>query len=76
MPPHVPHAVYSPVFTFAVGGHMLTYESLHLTEKARRADVELGEVATNTDHDSVDGVLCRMAIGLRHGTTKCKIVFV
>lgn len=50
---------------------MLTYESLHFTEKARRVDVKIGDVSTNTDHDSVDGVLCRMAIGLRHGTTTC-----
>lgn len=66
MPPHVAHAVYTPVHTFATGGHFLTYDTLHLTEQARTIDIESGEVATNTTHDSIDWVLCRMCIALRH----------
>ena len=68
--------VDTPVMTFAAGGHMLTYESLHLTEQARRIDRTLAEVATNTDHDGVDGVLCRMSIGLRYMPVECRKSYV
>lgn len=51
---------------------MLTYETLHYTEHARALDTKLALTATNTDHDSVDGVLCRMCIGMMHGVTPCK----
>lgn len=66
-PPNAVHQVYTPVNTVASGGHLFTYETLHLTELARDFDCGYNHTSTNADHASAHRTICRMAIALKEG---------
>ncbi|GLB45388.1 hypothetical protein LshimejAT787_2200510 [Lyophyllum shimeji] len=64
MPPNAFHLVYTPVSSVAIGGHFLSYSTLHLTEVARAFDHHRAREVTNENHLSVFVTLCGMVIGL------------
>jgi|ERR1700722_5543822 hypothetical protein len=63
MPPGVWHTVYTPTPSFCSGGHLYTYETLHLTEQSRCFDYTHAEFSTNANHN-VERVLARMVLAL------------
>ncbi|KAG1761763.1 hypothetical protein EV702DRAFT_1206970 [Suillus placidus] len=64
MPPGQLHAVYTPVASFATGGHFYHYECMHLTEISRYLDAVVGDCLTNqTLHNALE-TLRRMIIGI------------
>jgi hypothetical protein len=46
-PPCMMHAVYTPIASFATGGHFYHYGCMHLTELARYIDIEVADSTTN-----------------------------
>lgn len=58
------HAVYTPVASFATGGHFYNYESMHLTELSRYIDHKLGRILTNQVHEHSLATFHRMVINL------------
>jgi hypothetical protein len=62
MPPGTVHAVYTPVPSFATGGHFYHYMCLHLTELARYIDAEIADSTTNQDLEHALETLRRMMI--------------
>ncbi len=61
------HGVYTPVPTLAKGSSFWSYDSMHITEVARRHDAHAGDMATNIDHASKNTLIAfiRMIINLR-----------
>ncbi|GLB36938.1 hypothetical protein LshimejAT787_0312250 [Lyophyllum shimeji] len=64
MTPNAFHLVYTPISSVAIGGHFLSYSTLHLTEAARAFDHHRGRAVTNENHPSVFVTLCGMVVGL------------
>ncbi|KAG2045851.1 hypothetical protein BDR06DRAFT_1015241 [Suillus hirtellus] len=64
LPPGVVHGVYTPVPSFAMGGHFYHYSCMHLTELSRYIDAEVGGSATNQAMDHALETLRRMVIML------------
>ncbi|KAG1720983.1 uncharacterized protein EDB91DRAFT_1256739 [Suillus paluster] len=62
MPPGTIHAVYTPVASFATGGHFYHYMCLHLTELARYIDAEVADSTTNQALEHAVETLRRMMI--------------
>ncbi|KAG2063592.1 hypothetical protein BDR04DRAFT_1123159 [Suillus decipiens] len=58
------HAVYTPVASFATGGHFYNYEFMHLTELSRYIDHKLGRTLTNQVHKHSLATFHRMLINL------------
>ncbi|KAH7904486.1 hypothetical protein BJ138DRAFT_1119367 [Hygrophoropsis aurantiaca] len=58
------HSVYTPDASFTIGGHFFTYNTLHLTEMARRIDHTSGYLTTNQFHEHTQETLCRMVLGI------------
>ncbi|KAG2336299.1 hypothetical protein BDR05DRAFT_1005990 [Suillus weaverae] len=63
-PPGQFHAVYTPVATFATGGHFYNHEYMHLTELSRYTDHTKGTTFTNQTHDHSIATFERMVINL------------
>ncbi|KAG1722732.1 uncharacterized protein EDB91DRAFT_1255929 [Suillus paluster] len=63
-PPGLYHAVYTPVPSFATGGHFYNYECMHLTELSRYVDVKEGIFLTNQVHEHTIETLQRLVINL------------
>ncbi|KAG2028812.1 hypothetical protein BDR03DRAFT_1019312 [Suillus americanus] len=64
IPPGQVHAVYTPVASFATGGHFYHYGCMHLTEISRYLDVVVGDCLTNqTLHIALE-TLRRMIIAI------------
>ncbi|KDQ49259.1 hypothetical protein JAAARDRAFT_51810 [Jaapia argillacea MUCL 33604] len=76
-PPGIMHAVYSPMKTFATGGHFYMYDAMHLTELSRDLDHENGDLLTNQDHDATERLLINMALALpnHHDKPRLRIPF-
>jgi hypothetical protein len=64
MPPGTFHEVYTPVPTVTVGGHMYSYNTLHLTELCRSMQKASKGQFTNQDHDSASITLSLMMVAL------------
>lgn len=64
MAPGAWHLVYTPVRTVATGGHIYTYNTMHLTEMSRMFDNQHALEVTNTSHISAFNTLCLMTINL------------
>lgn len=64
MPPGLPHAVYTPVKTFATGGHAYNFRCLHLSELARYIDATTGDCTTNQKLEHALETLRRMLIAV------------
>ncbi|KAG1853414.1 hypothetical protein F4604DRAFT_1686400 [Suillus subluteus] len=58
------HAVYTPVASFATGGHFYNYECMHLTELSRYIDHKQGKILTNQVHAHSLEMFQRMVINL------------
>ena len=63
-PPGAFHEVYTPCKSVTLGGHFLTYDSLHLTAVSRRFDVVNNNSATNQDHSCVPMLLSAMMVSI------------
>lgn len=59
-PPNGWHEVYTPTKSVTLGGHFLTYDSLHLSDVARRFDVLYPNALTNQHHESMQTTLSGM----------------
>ncbi|KAG1790119.1 uncharacterized protein HD556DRAFT_1446468 [Suillus plorans] len=64
IPPGQLHAVYTPVASFATGGHFYHYGCMHLTEISRYLDVVVGDCLTNQALHNALETLRRMMIGI------------
>ncbi|KAG2029909.1 hypothetical protein BDR03DRAFT_975385 [Suillus americanus] len=64
MPPWQVHAVYTPVASFATGGHFYHYACMHLTELSRYCDVTVGDCLTNQNLYHALETLRRMIIAI------------
>ncbi|KAG1895711.1 uncharacterized protein F5891DRAFT_984014 [Suillus fuscotomentosus] len=64
LPPGVVHGVYTPVPSFATGGHFYNYSCMHLMELSRYIDTEVEGSATNQAMDHALETLRRMVIML------------
>ena len=64
MPPGQLHAVYTPVASFATGGHFYHYECMHLTELSRYLDAVVGDCLTNQMLHNALETLRRMMIAI------------
>ncbi|KAG0691657.1 uncharacterized protein EDB91DRAFT_1257012 [Suillus paluster] len=64
MPPAQVHAVYTPVASFATGGHFYHYGCMHLTEISRYLDVSSGDCLTNQMLHNALETFRRMMIGI------------
>ncbi|KAG1832554.1 hypothetical protein DFJ58DRAFT_848005 [Suillus subalutaceus] len=62
LPPGMVHAVYTPIPSFATGGHFYNYSCMHLTELSRYIDAEVAESTTNQALDHALETLRRMVI--------------
>jgi hypothetical protein len=62
LPPGTVHAVYTPVASFATGGHFYHYMCMHLTELSRYIDAEVADSTTNQDLEHALETLRRMMI--------------
>lgn len=62
MPPGTVHAVYTPIPSFATGGHFYHYMCLHLTELAQYIDAEAADSTTNQSLEHALETLRRMMI--------------
>ncbi|KAG5722260.1 hypothetical protein E4T56_gene10079 [Termitomyces sp. T112] len=76
MPPGAYHMVYTPIPTAAIGGHYLSYNTMHLTEASRYFDHLHGHSITNNVHDTTYITICGMMISVYRGLdiviqTKC-----
>ncbi|KAG2063549.1 hypothetical protein BDR04DRAFT_1123182 [Suillus decipiens] len=63
-PPCMMHAVYTPVASFATGGHFYHYGCMHLTELARYIDVEVADSTTNQNLAHALETIRRMVIAI------------
>ncbi|KAK7447755.1 hypothetical protein VKT23_014013 [Stygiomarasmius scandens] len=63
MPPGQLHMVYTPQRSIAIGGHMLLYDCMHLTELARYIHARHGHTS-NDDHSGMHRTLVRMMLAL------------
>ncbi|KAG2083677.1 uncharacterized protein F5147DRAFT_660107 [Suillus discolor] len=63
-PPSQFHAVYTPVTSFATGGHFYNYETMHLMEISRYIDHKQGRTLTNQVHEHSLETFQRMVINL------------
>ncbi|KAG1830502.1 hypothetical protein DFJ58DRAFT_736937 [Suillus subalutaceus] len=63
-PPCTMHAVYTPIASFATGGHFYHYACMHLTELARYIDVEVADSTTNQALEHALETLRRMVIAI------------
>jgi hypothetical protein len=52
MAPGTFHEVFTPVPSVTIGGHLYSYNALHLTELSRSLDKKTDEKFTNTSHPS------------------------
>lgn len=59
------HMVYTPEEAVTTGGHLLTFDTLHLTEQARHFD-HICEGLTNQDHEGTFPTLVRMMLAYPH----------
>ncbi|OJA20360.1 hypothetical protein AZE42_07313 [Rhizopogon vesiculosus] len=64
LPPGTVHAVYTPVASFATGGHFYHYGCMHLSELARYIDSDVGNSTTNQNLDHALETLRRMVIAI------------
>ncbi|KAG2335959.1 hypothetical protein BDR05DRAFT_1006297 [Suillus weaverae] len=64
IPPGQLHAVYTPVASFATGGHFYHHGCMHLTEISRYLDVVVGDCLTNQVLYYALETLRRMMIGI------------
>jgi hypothetical protein len=58
------HTIYTPVASFATGGHFYNYKSMHLTELSRYIDHKLGRTLTNQVHEHSLATFHQMVINL------------
>ncbi|KAG2359130.1 hypothetical protein BDR07DRAFT_1488640 [Suillus spraguei] len=72
-PPGQLHAVYTPVATFATGGHFYNYESMHLTEVSRHIDHKQGKTLTNQIHAHSLETFQRMIVNLPRISRRVKL---
>jgi hypothetical protein len=63
MPPGTWHAVYTATPSFTSGGHLFTYDTMHLTEFSRAFDSSHSDYSTNANHQ-VDRMLTRLTLAL------------
>lgn len=63
-PPAQIHSVYTPVASFARGGHFYSYDMCHLTEIGRHFDFLCKGEFTNQVHHHALETLVRMLVGL------------
>ncbi|KAG2045475.1 hypothetical protein BDR06DRAFT_1015617 [Suillus hirtellus] len=63
-PPGTMHAVYTPVASFATGGHFYHYGCMHLTELARYIDAEVADSTTNQVLEHTLETVRRMVIAI------------
>lgn len=59
-PPNGWHEVYTPTNSVMVGGHFMTYDSMHLADVSRRFDVVYPQALTDQHHYSVQTTLMGM----------------
>jgi hypothetical protein len=64
MPPGTFHEVYTPIPSVTVGGHVYSYNALHLTEMSRSLDKKTEEKFTNTTHPSATLTIVQMLAAL------------
>ena len=64
MPPGMFHEVYTPVPSVAIGGHMYSYNAMHLTELCRSIQKESDGQFTNQDHSSASITMALMLAAL------------
>lgn len=57
--------VYTPEEAVTTGGHILTFDALHLTELSRYLD-HVHQGLTNQDHDGTLPTLVRMMLAYPH----------
>lgn len=74
-PPNAWHEVYTPDKSVTVGGHFLTYDSLHISEMSRRYDCENPNMVTNQDHPGCQFVLVQMLMGILARDSRGELVF-
>ncbi|KAG1828584.1 hypothetical protein DFJ58DRAFT_848318 [Suillus subalutaceus] len=67
------HAVYTPVASFATGGHFYNYECMHLTELSRYIDHKQGKILTNQVHAHSLETFQRMVINLPRISRRVKL---
>ncbi|KIK37150.1 hypothetical protein CY34DRAFT_109229 [Suillus luteus UH-Slu-Lm8-n1] len=72
MPPGKFHEVYTPLVTFATGGHFLSYLTMHLSEWSRFLDQLYGSMFTNQEHEDTLLVLRRMVVAIPR-LSHCKL---
>ncbi|KAG1791151.1 uncharacterized protein HD556DRAFT_1445406 [Suillus plorans] len=72
-PPGQFHAVYTPVTSFATGGHFYNYETMHLTELSRYIDHKQGRTLTNQVHEHSLETFQRMVINLPRISRRIKL---
>jgi len=58
------HAVYTPIPSFATGGHFYHYACMHLTELARYIDAEVADSTTNQMLEHAMETIRRMVIAI------------
>lgn len=73
MPPWQVHAVYTPVASFATGGHFYHYGCMHLTELSRYVDVTVGDCLTNQNLYHALETLRRMIIAIPRLSPRIKL---
>lgn len=57
--------MYTPEEAVTTGGHLLTYDTLHLTEQSRHLD-HVYEELTNQEHEGAFLTLVRMMLAYPH----------
>jgi hypothetical protein len=65
MPPGQWHEVLTVTPTVTMGGHMISWETMHITELERRLFAKSAGATSNTFHFEIPRSLCRMAIHAR-----------
>lgn len=63
-PPNTWHEVYTPTKSVTVGGHMYSYDALHLTDVALLFDVMHPMMVTNQSHPSYHLTLVCMMVAI------------
>ncbi|KAG1855274.1 hypothetical protein F4604DRAFT_1932333 [Suillus subluteus] len=72
MPPGKFHEVYTPLVTFAIGGHFLSYHTMHLSEWSCYLDQLHGSLFTNQEQQDTLLVLRRMVVAIPR-LSHCKL---
>ena len=72
MPPGTLHMVFTPVPSIARGCHYFIYNTLHLTELARRIQNLHGRVVTNQEHQQVYATVLRLMLALPQLRTRSR----